>query len=89
MGALPQALCRLILWIEKGAISNSDFDAIVSLETHYDARNDQWQAANGDGGDAPLEPIFVVAHNVRQAVKSNIGWSMAAQLYCMVCRAEE
>lgn len=89
MGALPQALCRLILWIERGVISKSDFDAIVNLETHFDERTDQWQAKYGDGDDAPLEPVFVVAHNVRHAVNSNIGWNLAAQLYCMVCWTED
>lgn len=87
MGTMPQALCRLILWIDNGAMSKKDFEAIVNLETHYDERNDQWQDKYGDGDDAPLEETFLVAHNVTQAAKSNIDWKLAAQLYCMVRRA--
>lgn len=84
MGTMPQALCRLILWIDHGVISKEDLEVIASLETHFDERNKQWQDKYGDGDDAPLEETFLVAHNVTQAANSNINWKLATQLYCMV-----
>lgn len=84
MGTMPQALCRLILWIDNGAISKKDLEAIANLETHYDERSDRWREKYGDGDDAPLEDTFLVAHNVTQAAKSSIDWKLAAELYCMV-----
>lgn len=85
MGTMPQALCRLILWLDNKVISKQDLEVIVNLETHYDDRNNKWQEKYGDGSDAPLEGTFVTAHNVKQAAESSIDWKFATQLYCMVC----
>lgn len=84
MGAMPQALCRLLLLIKKKALSEDDLSVIVNLETHFMERNDLWLDKHGDNDDAPLEETLIVAHNVTQAARSNIDLNLARQLYCMV-----
>lgn len=84
MGALPRALCRLLLLIKKKCISEEAFKVIVNLETHFVERNDDWVDKYGDNDDAPLEETLTVAHNVTQVARSNIDLNLARQLYCMV-----
>ncbi|KAF3767117.1 SET domain-containing protein [Cryphonectria parasitica EP155] len=85
MGALPRALCRLILWIENKAMSRSNYKAIVNLETHYKEHNDDWYEKNDEG----IPPTFMVASNVRQATTPDDRSHVEPGLYLDTRRCQE
>lgn len=83
MGALPQTLLRLVLWIDKAVISENNMRVVANLETHSEDRTEQWEELYSDEDESPLEDTFLLAHNIKAAARSNMDWSLARQLCCM------
>lgn len=84
MGALPQALARLLLWVKKQIMSEDDFNAIVALEHHYYKRSDRWLEEFENNEDAVLEPTLQTAYQVKQTVNSKLGLGQVQKLLCIV-----
>lgn len=84
MGALPQALARLLLWIKKQTLSEDDFKALVSLEHHYDTRSDRWLEILAKDEDAVMEPTLHTAYQVKQIIDSKLGLAQVQKLLLIV-----
>lgn len=82
IGALPQALCRLLFWIKKQTILKADLDVLAELETHGHKRTKQWLDSGDE--DSAVETTFSVAQTAKKLTRSPIDLALARQLYCMV-----
>ncbi|CAN8102477.1 unnamed protein product [Discula destructiva] len=84
MGAVPQALARLLLWIKKQVLSEDDFNTIVSMEHHYDERCDRWLEVLEENEDAVLEPTLQTAYQVKQTTDCKLGLGQVQKLFLIL-----
>lgn len=84
MGAFPQTLARLLLWIKKQVLSEDDFNVIVSLVDHYEERCDRWAEIVKEDEDAILEPTLNTAYQVLQITNSKLGLGQVHKLLLKV-----
>lgn len=84
LGAFPQALARLLLWIKKQVLSEDDFHAIVALVDHYDERSDRWLEVLKEDEEATLEPTLNTAYQLLQTTNSKLGLGQVQKLLLIV-----
>lgn len=80
--SLEQALCRLLLWRKKNALSKDDFRFLTALETHYETRMDRNREQRN--GDFDIDQALAVATNAQIATKSTLDLSIIQRLYYAV-----
>ncbi|KUI68447.1 Histone-lysine N-methyltransferase SMYD3 [Cytospora mali] len=82
--SVDQALCRLLYWHKKKAISKDDFQIIAALETHFETRMDQLQDEDENNEEPVVDQTLAVAANARLTTKSSLDLAVIRRLYCAI-----